>query len=186
MNKAEGRTGGSTGDMGDAAAQNVDSLPGGRRIPPIRFAAPGDAESLAVLAGQLGYTSSPEQVRQRLQQIVRDPDNAVLVAEGEDGQVIGWVQVYRRELLIEDRHAELGGLVVAEGRRGQRVGQMLMEEVERWARDRGCTAVNVRSNVIRERAHRFYERIGYEAIKTQRAFRKGLDIAPAGASAGSR
>jgi ribosomal protein S18 acetylase RimI-like enzyme len=161
--------------MGDAAAQNLDVHPGRSGTPSIRLATPGDAEILALLTGQLGYTSSPEQVRQRLEQTVQDPDNAVLVAEGEDGQVIGWVQVYRRELLIDDRHAELGGLVVAEGRRGQRVGQLLMEEVERWAHARGCKAVYVRSNVIRERAHRFYERIGYEVIKTQRAFRKSLD-----------
>jgi len=175
MNEAVDRRGRYGEDMGDAAAQNLDVHPGGGGTPSIRLATPCDAETLAVLAGQLGYTSSPEQVRQRLEQIVQDPDNVVLVAEGEDGQVIGWVQVYRRELLIDDRHAELGGLVVAEGRRGQRVGQLLMEEVECWARARGCTAVYVRSNVIRERAHRFYERIGYEVIKTQRALRKSLD-----------
>jgi ribosomal protein S18 acetylase RimI-like enzyme len=154
----------------------VDSHPAGRRTPTIRPATLADVETLAVLCGQLGYASSPEQVRRRLEQIVQDPDNAVLVAEGENGQVVGWVQVYRRELLIDDRHAELGGLVVAEGQRGQRVGQLLMEEVERWARARGCKAVYVRSNVIRERAHRFYERIGYKVIKTQRAFWKGLDL----------
>ena len=32
----------------------------------------------------------------------------------------------------------------------------------------------LRSNVIRERAHAFYERHGYTHVKTQKAFRKQL------------
>jgi len=34
--------------------------------------------------------------------------------------------------------------------------------------------MSVRSNVIRDRAHKFYERQGYEHCKTQKAFRKRL------------
>ena len=34
--------------------------------------------------------------------------------------------------------------------------------------------MSVRSNVIRERAHQFYERTGYEHYKTQKSFRKPL------------
>jgi GNAT superfamily N-acetyltransferase len=168
--------------MGNAAVKNVKAQQTGRRDLAIRLATPRDAETLAVLCGQLGYTSTPEQVRQRLEQITQDPDNAVLVAEKEDGQVIGWIQVYRRELLVQDRHAEIGGLVVAEGQRGRQVGQVLVEEAERWARARVCTAMYVRSNVIRDRAHRFYERIGYEVIKTQLAFRKVLGVDEGGAT----
>src|SRR6266550_2924266 len=38
----------------------------------------------------------------------------------------------------------------------------------------GCKSMSVRSNVIRERAHKFYERNGYEHYKTQKSFRKPL------------
>jgi hypothetical protein len=34
--------------------------------------------------------------------------------------------------------------------------------------------MSVRSNVLRERAHNFYLRAGYEHYKTQKAFRKPL------------
>jgi hypothetical protein len=34
--------------------------------------------------------------------------------------------------------------------------------------------MSVRSNVVRERAHKFYERGGYEHYKTQKSFRKPL------------
>jgi GNAT superfamily N-acetyltransferase len=50
-----------------------------------------------------------------------------------------------------------------------------MEQAEGWARDRGCGAVYVRSNVARERAPRFFEGIGYEQIKTLCVFLKELE-----------
>ena len=49
-----------------------------------------------------------------------------------------------------------------------------MQRAEEWAREKGCATVGVRSNVIRERAHAFYERIGYKHIKTQKSFHKEL------------
>ena len=36
------------------------------------------------------------------------------------------------------------------------------------------TSASVRSNVMRERAHKFYERCGFEHYKTQKSFRKPL------------
>jgi len=61
-----------------------------------------------------------------------------------------------------------------EGHRSAGAGKLLLDEAERWAREHGCSAVNLRSNVIRERAHQFYLRNGYEHYKTQKAFRKKL------------
>jgi GNAT superfamily N-acetyltransferase len=133
-----------------------------------------DVDRLAVLCEQLGYPSTPAQVHQRLGQVLQDEDQAVFVAEGVAGQVVGWVQVFGRQLLVVDRHAELGGLVVDEGHRGRGVGPQLMEQAEDWARARGCEALYVRSNVVREGAHRFYEGIGYAQIKTSRVFLKDL------------
>jgi len=51
---------------------------------------------------------------------------------------------------------------------------MLMAQAERWAQEKGCQAVLLRSNAIREGAHAFYEGIGYENIKTSKTFRKAL------------
>jgi GNAT superfamily N-acetyltransferase len=140
----------------------------------IRAAMRADVRRLAILCGQLGYLSTPEQVRQRLEELQRNEDQAVFVAEEVGGQVVGWVQVFGRQLLVVDRHAELGGLVVDEGHRGRGVGGLLMEHAEGWARAQGCEALYVRSNVVREDAHRFYEGIGYELIKTSQVFLKEL------------
>jgi GNAT superfamily N-acetyltransferase len=140
----------------------------------IRTATEVDVHRLAMLCEQLGYPSTPAQVRQRLDEVQQNEDQAVFVAEKVGGQVVGWVQVFGRQLLVVDRHAELGGLVVDEGHRGRGVGARLMERAEHWARARGCETLYVRSNVVREDAHRFYEVIGYNQIKTSRVFLKEL------------
>ena len=101
-------------------------------------------------------------------------NGACFVAETREHGVIGWVHVSVTPLLEVERRAEVNGLVVDEPVRSHGAGWLLLEAAERWARNSGCAAMSVRSNVIRNRAHGFYERHGYEHYKTQKAFRKKL------------
>jgi GNAT superfamily N-acetyltransferase len=64
--------------------------------------------------------------------------------------------------------------VVDEQARGAGVGRALMARAEQWARDHGCVAVTLRTNVVRTEAHAFYEKLGYGNVKTQHAYRKRL------------
>jgi GNAT superfamily N-acetyltransferase len=140
----------------------------------VRRASRADAQPIAALCVQLGYPTSPEEVVRRLAKIEQDDDHALYVAELPGGGVIGWVHVYVSRLLVADPSAEIGGLVVDEAYRRRGVGRRLMEEAERWAGERGCAAINLRSNIIRKEAHAFYERIGYSNVKTQLKFHKPL------------
>jgi GNAT superfamily N-acetyltransferase len=140
----------------------------------IRLAQVRDAGSIAALSHQLGYPVPEEEMERRLQQICGDPGHAVYVAEAPQGGIVGWVHIAMRRLLEADVHGEIGGLVVDETHRRCGVGRLLMERAERWARTKGCVAVRLRSNVLREGAHEFYERIGYRKVSTQAAFRKDL------------
>jgi GNAT superfamily N-acetyltransferase len=140
----------------------------------IRRTKNADAQQIAVLSGQLGYPATAAQMLQRLRGIKRISQHTVFVAEsGKDG-VIGWVHVSRQPLLEAEIRAEVNGLVVAEGQRSLGAGARLLAAAEDWARKHGCKSMSVRSNVIRERAHQFYERNGYEHYKTQKSFRKAL------------
>jgi GNAT superfamily N-acetyltransferase len=140
----------------------------------IRRAKSADAPRLAELSGQLGYPATAAQMRQRLRGIKPASQHAVFVAQsGKDG-VIGWVHVSRQPLLEVEIRAEVNGLVVAEGQRSLGAGAQLLAAAEDWARKHGCKGMSVRSNIIRERAHQFYERNGYEHYKTQKSFRKPL------------
>jgi GNAT superfamily N-acetyltransferase len=141
----------------------------------VRKARRGDAERIAQLSGELGYPASAAQIATRMRQLKPASKHAVFVAESSGaGDVLGWLQVSLAHLLESDLRAEVNGLIVAEGQRSAGAGAKLLEAAEEWARRRGCLGMNVRSNVIRERAHKFYERHGYEHYKTQKAFRKTL------------
>ena len=142
----------------------------------IRKARRSDVERIAELSGELGYPASAAQVATRLRQLKPASKHVVFVAESPDAAtgLVGWLHVSVSHLLESDIRAEVNGLIVAEGQRSAGAGAKLLDAAEEWARRHGCQGMNVRSNVIRERAHKFYERQGYEHYKTQKAFRKGL------------
>jgi len=140
----------------------------------IRRARKTDAGQIAVLSGQLGYPASPAQIVRRLSGLKPAANHAVFVAELPGTGVVGWVHVGVVRLIDSEARAEIHGLIVGEDQRSLGAGALLLEAAEKWARPRGCAAMNVRSNVMRERAHKFYERQGYEHYKTQKAFRKPL------------
>ncbi|MGQ9709594.1 MAG: GNAT family N-acetyltransferase [Anaerolineae bacterium] len=110
----------------------------------------------------------------RLQALAEDDRYAVFVAVKADGQVVGWIHVYLSLQVIAGREAETGGLILDEAHRSQRVGARLVQEAEGWARARGCGGLTVRTDVVRERAHEFYRRLGFREVKVQRVFYKPL------------
>ena len=139
----------------------------------IRRAKGSDARYLAALSGELGYPVTTAEMKRRLSRLKPAANNAVFVAETQ-GEVIGWVHVSVNYLMEVAVRAEVNGLVVSEKQRSNGAGARLLEAAEKWARGKRCVNMSVRSNVVRERAHAFYERHGYEHYKTQKAFRKPL------------
>ena len=140
----------------------------------VRAARTADASRLAELSTQLGYPASPDDMQRRLPHL--DAERHFLrVAERETGDVVGWIHASHVLLLDSEPYVEIKALVVDEGARGQRIGEALLESAEEWARSLPCLIMRVRSNVLRERAHRFYERRGYAIFKTQRVFGKTLE-----------
>ena len=140
----------------------------------IRPARLGDAGQIADLCGQLGYPASEMQMQQRLAAVLGDHRHAVYVAEGEGAHLVGWLHVYVPWLLMLEGRAEIGGLVVDKGHRRSGIGRRLMVKAEGWARANGCEVVHLRSNVVREGAHRFYERLGYCQASRQQTFQKAV------------
>jgi len=135
----------------------------------IREARPSDAAAMARLAGQLGYPATPSEFERRM--AARSGSaRAVYVAQGENDALIGWTEVAGIEMLIAEPYADLAALIVDEPRRGEGIGRRLVERALAWAHANGYAVLRVRSNVIRERAHRFYEDLGFERVKTQAVF----------------
>jgi GNAT superfamily N-acetyltransferase len=144
-----------------------------------------DIPEITRLNAQLGYPESRETVFHRYRRIVRDRrDHRVFVAfpgpstvatssaVRPDRGVIGWIHVFVDKLLTVGPRAEIGGLVVDERWRSRGVGAALVGRAEQWAQQRGFTQVVVRTNVVRTRAHGFYEKCGYELLKQSRMYTK--------------
>ncbi|HXU46896.1 MAG TPA: GNAT family N-acetyltransferase [Thermoanaerobaculia bacterium] len=141
--------------------------------PTVRPATLDDAAAIAALADDLGYPTPPDRMRGRLAPLLDRPGQRVLVAE-RNGSVVGWLHLATVEMVESDPFAEIYGLIVAADERGRGTGVLLLAAAEAWAASAGFTRLRVRSNVIRERAHRFYRREGYVPTKDQRIFDKDL------------
>ena len=103
----------------------------------IRPAQPQDCLTLAVLAGQLGYESTPNDFARRLQETRASHQSDVLVAQAADGAILGWIGVYVFCPVTNDARVEISGLIVDENHRSLRVGEKLLGAAEEWARQRG-------------------------------------------------
>jgi GNAT superfamily N-acetyltransferase len=133
-----------------------------------------DAQAVAELAGELGYARTADDVRGWLAAVGDGGAQAAFVAEA-DGRVVGWVEACLERRIQSEPYALIGGLVVREGVRGQRIGRRLCEAAEQWARGQGVMLSRVTSRSTREDAHRFYLRDGYAMVKTSVVFEKRLD-----------
>ena len=97
----------------------------------------------------------------------------VLVAE-QNGRVTGLITVHPGTHVLH-RPRPVGRitmLVVATIARGSGVGRRLVQEAERIAHEAGCGWFEVTSNLVREDAHAFYERLGF----ARTSYRFGKDL----------
>ncbi|UUV29838.1 GNAT family N-acetyltransferase [Amycolatopsis roodepoortensis] len=101
------------------------------------------------------------------EQIDADPAHLLIVAD-DDGEAVGTLQLSIIPGLA--RKGALRGQIEAVRVRTSHRGSGLGGELMRWAIDesrrRGCALVQLTSDVKREDAHRFYERLGFEATHT--------------------
>ena len=94
-----------------------------------------------------------------LRQAIDSHDCAVIVAEEEGGELVGFCTAY------QDLHSVRFGyrawvedLGVHPERRSSGVGKALLDAAKAWARERGATHLELDSAEVRHDAHRFYER----------------------------
>lgn len=139
----------------------------------IRPAGDQDAAAIAMLVGQLRYDASADDIVPRLAEIAQNRYATVFVAEVDDA-VVGFVHVFGVTWVQMGRFAGIGGMAVAEGKRGVGIGTRLLAAAEDWARGNRYPLMKVRSNVIREESHPFYLGRGFSEEKTLLSFTKPL------------
>ena len=131
----------------------------------LRDAEARDLPAVRRLIGQLGYAPREAEFRARFVRVLAAAGHRIIVAE-EDGAVAGVLHVFDRPALDKGCEAVVQALVVDDAWRGRGIGEALMREAEAWAAGRGLAATALYTRTDRDRAHAFYERIGYRLKAT--------------------
>jgi GNAT superfamily N-acetyltransferase len=132
-----------------------------------------DAEAAGRLSAEFGYPATLETMERRIRALEGRADHAVFLAFLDD-VVVGWIDVGIVHHLQSEPYGEIGGFVVSEKYRSTGVGKQLIAHAESWMGAQGLRRALVRSQIVREAAHRFYLREGYARVKTSAVFEKQL------------
>lgn len=132
-----------------------------------------DAQNVSALFPDLGYTTTAQDVAQRLALIDAWPHQAVFVAD-VDGALAGLCHVHGVRLLNTGGYAEVATLVVAAGHQRTGVGSRLVAQAVVWSREHGYPRVRLRTGLHREAAHRFYEAQGFTQKRASYAYELDL------------
>jgi len=128
----------------------------------VREAVAADAAAIANLVTQLGYPTALASMEPRLKRVLSLSHHRIMVAESA-GAVIGVAGVCVDHGVELETYGRITALAVDERWRGTGVGRLLVEQVERWCRERGADRVTLTSGHNRPESHKFYKALGYEA-----------------------
>jgi predicted N-acetyltransferase YhbS len=140
----------------------------------IRRATEADADSIARLAGELGYAVHAKKMRSHIRTILASAADLLIVAVDSSSVAVGWLQAHAAYIVESGFRVEITGLIVSPASRRRGVGRSLVAHAEHWAMTVSAEAVVVRSNAKRVESHTFYPALGYTSTKTQVVYRKPL------------
>jgi len=122
-----------------------------------------------------GSLADPGAMRRSFAGVASDERVVLLAGRDESGRIVATAMgIVANDLVWECKpFMWVENVVVASSARGRGAGRELMAEIERVARERGCSFVSLVSSESREDAHSFYESIGY-CEDPVRGFRKML------------
>jgi ribosomal protein S18 acetylase RimI-like enzyme len=91
-----------------------------------------------------------------------NPDHALFVGELH-GTPAGCLLMWTLEdYFSSGRHAHVSVIAITREAEGQGLGRALMQQAERWARERGHSRITLSVFETNRRAQQLYERAGYE------------------------
>ena len=131
----------------------------------VRSAEPRDFDAVTALLELLGRTPVTDATRDRCREVyaaqVSDLTADHLVAENDDGEIVGFCSLhFRNRLNHPTPQAWVPDLIVTDSLRGTGIGRALLERAEGRAIERGCWEITLESAHHRREAHRFYAGFG--------------------------
>lgn len=132
-----------------------------------RSARRGDVPAVVALLtdDSLGRTregDDPETYLTAFDAMQAEAGNQLFVAEDEAGIVACYQLTFISGLSRRAaRRAQIESVRVRPDRRGEKLGEQLMQDAETRARAAGCTLFQFTTDASRKDAHRFYDRLGF-------------------------
>ena len=111
---------------------------------------------------ELGYKTTPAEMRRRLRSILDDVNYRTLVAE-VDGKVCGMIGTLAyASYEHNDPSGRILALVTLANARRRGIGRALIASAEKAFAQKAVTRVSLDTRLTRKDAHKFYESLGYE------------------------
>ena len=140
----------------------------------VRQATPEDVPALVALFQELDrmqadwrvFTPRPgfyDEVGEKYQEAISNPDAVVLVVEDDERDVVGMAYGEARvpSRFSDERALELSGVVVRAGYRGRGVGRELVAEAARFAEARDIEWIELKTFAPNRGAMEFWEDLGF-------------------------
>ncbi len=143
-----------------------------------RDATPEDGRELATFAARtftetFGHLYPPEDLAaflaakygEAIQRAEMETPGTRYLLALQDGRIVGYVMMGALDIKMDEPGAlELHRLYVDRHMKGAGIAQVLTDEVLRWARENGASALYLSVWENNERAQRFYRRYGFEHV----------------------
>jgi aminoglycoside 6'-N-acetyltransferase I len=152
-------------------------------LPRVRVATFGDLEQLSRLRRELWPDMDWEENLRELTAILGGEAIGTLplvifVAEGNEGAVLGFIEVGLRSHADGcDEQIPVGyveGWFVRESHRRQGIGAQLVVAAEDWARSKGCVEIASDALIDNDPSQRAHESMGFEVVDRCVHYRKAL------------
>lgn len=129
----------------------------------IREARLADAERLAELMQQLGYTIAPAKLADKIADFSKSHSDTVFVAELDDN-LAGFISCHLTPLFHQPGSSgRITSLLVEQSVRNNGIGRRLVAEAESFFISQQCVKFEVTSGLERSETHWFYQTLGYQA-----------------------
>ncbi|MBW5798885.1 GNAT family N-acetyltransferase [Halomonas elongata] len=134
-----------------------------------------DAPDLVLLFAELGYVVREQTVRDNIRSLSNGSADRAWVAEAPNG-LLGLVSVHLTPLFHAPGHlGRITSLVVYSHARGRGIGTLLVRQAQDYCRKSGCERIELTSGDHREKAHRFYESLGFQVCSQRYVNAIGAD-----------
>lgn len=139
-----------------------------------------DVPALCVLINSLfiqeaEFKPNHEVQARSLVAVINDSEIGDIIVAREGGKIIGMVSIlYTVSTALGGRVALFEDMIVSSEVRGAGVGSKLIERSIEFAKEKGCKRITLLTDYDNERAHRFYQRHGFNR-SSMVAFRRLLD-----------